>query len=209
MKLLFALLFFAVFAFTTAQSPYENAMNSAMEKWETAKTPEELTAVANQFERIAAKDTDKWEPLYYSILAKTVYSFGLPKEEAFRQLEKIEMDYTTLTQLIDNDETKVLKGLFLTVKLVHDPMVYGPTVPQEIMALYQAALKENPSNPRAMSNLAHFNMEGAAYWGQDAKKYCPDLSKAIEIYKTEKKDGYKPVWGLSQAEKTFAEKCGE
>ena len=135
MKLLFAPLFFAVFAFTTAQSPYENAMNSAMEKWETAKTSEELTAVANQFERIATKDTDKWEPLYYSILAKTVNSFGLPKEEAFKQLEKIEMDYTTLTQLIDNDETKVLKGLFLTVKLVQDPMVYGPMVPQEILSL--------------------------------------------------------------------------
>lgn len=202
---------FALFAinFVFSQAMYENAMNSAMENWEKASTTEDFTAVANQFDRIAAKETDKWEPLYYAMLVKSVQGFNLPKDEALKQVERLELDYAKLTQLINNDETKVLEGIFKTVKLAKDPMTYGPTLPQEIMAIYTEALKINPNNPRAIANSAEFDMGAAEYFGQDPKIHCPKIEKAIELFKKEEKDGYKPTWGQSRAEKVLAEKCGE
>ena len=209
MKALFVTVLLAIASLLLGQSPYETAMNSAMEKWESAQSPAELTAVANQFDRIAAKETDNWEPLYYSILVRSVQGFMLPKDEAFKSIEKIEMDYDRLTKLMDNDETKVLKGLYLTVKVAKDPMTYGATLSEEITNLYAAALKENPENPRAMFHLAEYNMQGAQFWGQDPKSFCPQIAKSIELFKAEEKDGYQPTWGQARAEQVYAASCAE
>lgn len=209
MKTLFVTVLLAIAAMVFGQTPYENAMNSAMQNWEKAQSPQDLTAVANQFDRIAAKETENWEPLYYSILVRSIQGFMLPKDEAFKSLEKIEMDYSTLTEMLDNDETKVLNGLYLTVKVAKDPMTYGATLSEEITRLYGEALMENPDNPRAMFHLAEYNMEGAQFWGQDPKSFCPQIAKSVELFKTEEKDGYKPTWGQERAEQVYAEKCGK
>lgn len=208
MKNLFLSIVIILSAVTFGQTAYENAMNSTMNKWENAKSTEELIAVSNQFKRISAKETEKWEPLYYSILVRTLNAFAQSKDDAFKALEEIESDYENLILLADNDETKVLKGLFLTVKVAKDPMTYGATLSPIIMKTYNEALAMNPNNPRALLNLAEYEMGGAKFWGKDPKDYCPKIEKSVELFKAEEKDGFVPRWGLERAEQVLTESCG-
>lgn len=208
MKNLFLSIVIILSAVTFGQTAYENAMNSTMNKWENAKSPEELVAVSNQFKRISAKETEKWEPLYYSILVRTLNAFAQSKDEAFKALEEIASDYENLILLADNDETKVLKGLFLTVKVAKDPMTYGATLSPIIMKTYNEALAMNPNNPRALLNLAEYEMGGAKFWGKNPKDYCPKIEKSVELFKAEEKDGFVPRWGLERAEQVLTESCG-
>lgn len=208
MKNLFLSIVIILSAVTFGQTAYENAMSSTMNKWENAKSPEELIAVSNQFKRISAKETEKWEPLYYSILVRTLNAFAQSKDDAFKALEEIESDYENLILLADNDETKVLKGLFLTVKVAKDPMTYGATLSPIIMKTYNEALAMNPNNPRALLNLAEYEMGGAKFWGKDPKDYCPKIEKSVELFKAEEKDGFVPRWGLERAEQVLTESCG-
>lgn len=208
-KTLLVSVLLSLLSYLSAQTPYENAMNSAMENWKKAKTAKEVIAVSNQFERIANKESDNWIPGYYAILTRVTNAFALEKEEAFNELEKVESDYQNLVEISDNDEVKVLKGMFLTVKVAKDPMIYAPTLSEEIMKTYQIALKENPENPRAMLILAEYEMEGAKYWGKDPKSYCSEIEKSIELFKSEKSKDFSPKWGLERAEQVFETNCKE
>ncbi len=63
----FALGFMSLLSY--AQSNYEKAMTEKINKLEATRSPEELQALANDFQRIADKEKDKWQPSYYTALA--------------------------------------------------------------------------------------------------------------------------------------------
>ena len=186
MKKFVSCVLFTFSLLVSAQTTYENAMNSALSDFDSIKTIEDFTPVIHQFERIAQKENTKWQPLYYIILTETLKGFYLPKDEAFQLLEKIEADFSKLNDLVQNDETAVLKGLFQTLKVAKDPMTYGPTLSSEIMQTYAKAIQENPNNPRAWAQMAEFEMGGAKFWGKDPKTSCPKVEKALKLFKKEK-----------------------
>ncbi|MGI9527898.1 MAG: hypothetical protein ACR2MS_12390 [Weeksellaceae bacterium] len=192
------------------QTPYQKAMKNALDRWNQTESIEEFTAIANQFDRIAEKDSTAWEPKYYAILLRSIQGFYLPKEIAINAMDEVEEDYNKLLLLEDNSEIKILKGLFETVKISKDPMVYGRTLSASISKTYAEALEQNPNNPRAIYNLAQYEMGGAKYWGKDPKDSCPKVEKAIELFKAEKnakRQGFEPRWGLEEAQKLWDTTC--
>ena len=52
-----------------SQTAYEKAMTEKISKIEASKSPEELTALANDFERIGTKENAQWLPYYYAAYA--------------------------------------------------------------------------------------------------------------------------------------------
>ena len=50
---------------------YYGAMGASLQQYGTAKTPEELDALAAKFERIGDAEKTQWLPFYYAALIKT------------------------------------------------------------------------------------------------------------------------------------------
>lgn len=195
-----------VFVFSNAQSKYETEMQKTFSEWDSAKTSEQLVQVSQHFERIANVEKANWIPKYYVILTKTLNAFSLEPKVAFEEVDNLLTKYDELTQLKDNSETLVLKGLLLTVKVAKDPMTYGQSLSPKIMEIYQKSVAID-NNPRAMYLLAQYKMGGAKFWGKDPKEYCSEVEKAIEILSSEKKENFEPSWGKKQAEEIKAKVC--
>ena len=61
---------------TFAQDKYEKAMKTNLEKMDQCRTAEDWINVANNFERIALAENDKWLPYYYSSFSDVIAAFN-------------------------------------------------------------------------------------------------------------------------------------
>lgn len=207
MKPLFITVLLALATYLMGQTSYENAMNASMLKWENPETTSDYNSLANEFNKIARENPNEWEPRYYSILVKVVASFGLPKEDAIKEIEATEKEFQTLKTIDYNDEVKVLEALMHTVKVAKEPMQYGPTLSLEIISIYNKALQDNPKNPRALFHLAEYQINSAPYFGHNPKDFCPQIQESLVLFAQEKQDAYAPKWGEERAQKAWDRNC--
>ena len=83
--LTFSLVLVSITAF--AQSAYEKIMKERIAKIEACKTPQEFEALSNDFKRIAEKEQNKWEPLYYAAFASVQQGRVLMRENKIADAE--------------------------------------------------------------------------------------------------------------------------
>ncbi|HEX6849122.1 MAG TPA: hypothetical protein VF144_19190 [Chitinophagaceae bacterium] len=200
-----------VAGWSIAQMPekFVKAMEAKIALLDSANTVEELTDLANAFERIADAEKNQWLPYYYAAfcnasagtLAGAVGDMMAAKadktdpyaDKADQQIKKAE----DLSR--GNSEIFIVKKMIATLRMLGDPMnrymTYGP----EAQAMLEEARKSNPDNPRV------YLLEG-----QD-KFYTPEqfggskteakilFEKAQALYGTFKPEtNIHPNWGKSQ-----------
>ncbi|NER14138.1 hypothetical protein GWK08_11850 [Leptobacterium flavescens] len=186
---------------------YEQGMQKAFELWGQDKEAE----ASNLFERIASAEKENWLPYYYVAQINTIVSFGEQDEEKLSlQLEKAKKYLDQAKELSpENPELIVMEALINTAWISFDGAKYGMTLSGKNTELYKEALELAPKNPRVILSKAEWDMGSARFFGQDTTPYCKDVEKALELFRTFKKEiKFYPGWGERRAEQIL-ESCGK
>lgn len=195
-----------------AQTAYDKAMTEKIGKIEPSQTPEELTALANDFDRIGTKENTQWLPYYYAAYATIQKGRSLMKlgktaelDPVAEQAEKYIAKAETLSP--NNAEIFILKKITSGFRMMVDPMSrYMQEAPIAQSALAKA--KElDPNNPRITVLLAEDAYFTPEQYGGSKSKGVELFNKALEQFKTYKtKTALDPNWGKSEAEYFISQK---
>lgn len=199
----FALVLLSLTAF--AQTGYEKAMTEKIAKMETCKTPEDFQVLANDFQRIAEKEKDKWQPLYYvafSFIQKGRLQMRDGKTQDLDEPADQAMKYLASAESIsDNAEIHLLKKMAYSLKMMVNPMQRYMTDGAKAATELATAEKLEPNNPR----VALIKAEDMYF---TPEQYGGSKTKGLELFKQalEKFNSYKPKtsidpnWGKEEAE---------
>lgn len=184
----------AVFA---QSEKYMGAMGGALQQLGEAKTAEEMTAVAQKFERIADAEKTQWLPYYYAAMIKarmSMMGFGGDKDvvadEAAALVEKAEAIEK------NNSEILCIKSLIATAKMLVNPqaryMEYGMKSGQYL----EEAKKADANNPRPFMLQANNLKNTPEQFGGGCKTAKPLAEKALQLYASFKPvSAVHPSWG--------------
>ncbi len=213
--ILLSIALFVITGLTTvfAQSAqYQAAMTDALTEFNAlnqASKPEDLLAVAGQFERIAGAEPTQWLPSYYAALTYNYMGFrGNDAAAKDKYLDKASQLVAQADKISpNNDEVHVLLAQIAQAKMVVDPMnrwqEYGPIFSQEI----SKARALNAENPRSYMLEGTSLMYTPEQFGGGPKTACPLLTQAAAKFATVKPASpLHPTWGQSQLEPMLA-KC--
>ncbi len=200
----------ALFAFTmglSAQSNpvYEQAMEKALAKVDSASSVKDLAAARNQLERISLMYADEWLPPYYMAYADILSVYMGQKSEKALENAKTNLDKLSSYAKVDKSELNTLLGYYYMALIMLNPATNGQKYFNNVNSSFSKALEQNPDNPRAVYLSAFFEQnlpEGL----RSGKDFCAEMSKAKELYAKEQKSVDKPYWG-EYFLNTLLEKC--
>ena len=206
-------LFLAVCAFTVAafsqSEKYVAAMQKNLQLFDSAKTAEDYTKMANTFERIGDAEKTQWAPYYYAALALSS-SGWMPQVQDKDANAGIMLVFCTKSEAIAPDdiaksEIEVIRNMASTQQMMVNPQARWGTYGKAAGEALQKGMKLNASNPRAYY-LQGMSMLGTpVQFGGGKDKAKPLFEKAIELYKSEKPAQLYPHWGHKQAEEGLAQ----
>jgi tetratricopeptide (TPR) repeat protein len=184
-----------------ANSAFEKAMRKNLDNLKSAKTLEELVEVANSFERIAANQPNEWLPSYYCAYTNVRIS-NLQKtpqaKDDYLDKAQTHLDNALKTQK-DDSEITALQGFILMMKVSVDPANRGQTLSPKVSAIFEKAIKLNPSNPRALFLIANWEYGMAKFFNGDTSNACRNIIRALELFESEAKGEFDPAWGKEMA----------
>jgi len=192
-------------------SKYEEAMLAQIDKLYKVRDMKDYQPIINTFERIAAKESDKWEPLYYAGYA---YSMMAARSEDPKEKDKyldLGLDKVKQGQKLAQQESELatLEGFIHMIRLSIDPASRGQQYSGLSMSSYGKALALNPENPRASYLMAQMKIGTANFFGGDTSEACGELKASLQKFDTYKSENVlAPQWGRRQAEGAIAQ-CGE
>lgn len=200
--ILITTMFFAMHISHAASSKYEEAMKENISKLYASRTIEEYQEVINKFDRIAAMEKDKWEPLYYAgfgfIMMATEAKEATVKDKYLDlAMEKINGG----KQLMPNEsELIALEGFVHMIRVTVDPATRGAQYSGLSMQAFGKAVGLNPDNPRALYLMGQMEYGTAQFFGSDTGEACEKLKLAVEKFDTYVSDNpLAPAWGKGGA----------
>ena len=159
-KTIFILTAILVGSFSFAQMPdkFVKAMETKIVSADTAISVQELTDLANAFERIADAEKNQWLAYYYAAFcnAKAGLMVGsggdmmaAKADKTDPYADKAEKQISKAEELMkNNSEIFVIKKMIATLRMMGDPMnrymTYGP----QAQAMLDEAKKLDANNPR-------------------------------------------------------------
>lgn len=195
--LLFVFLFTINFSFAVNNN-YDKQMKKNIEALNKAEAIEELQAIANQFERIANKETDKWLPLYYTAFANIKIALRQENKDNIDPILDKAQKYIDKAVLLskDNSEIVTMQGFLYLIRIQVSPMRRG----REFSALanqnFDLAMELNPKNPRPyyLKGISVYNTP--KMFGGGEKNALPLLHAAQEKFNNFKPTTeIMPNWG--------------
>jgi hypothetical protein len=189
----------SVFATNASDSSerFQKAMGATLEQMKTAQKPEEIQAVANQFERIASAETAEWLPNYYAALCQLMLSQKGEKSGVDALMDKADIFIQKAEKLSpNNDEIEVLKADIAMMRISVDGMSRFMTYGQAFEIAIQKAQSINPENPRAYALKASMVYYTPEQFGGGAKNACPIVKVALGKFTNFKATyAFAPTWG--------------
>lgn len=195
-----------------AQTAFEKAMTEKIAKVQDHKTPDEFTALANDFDRIGIKENTQWLPYYYAAFAtiqkgRILMQSGKASDldPVAEQAEKYILKAEALSP--NNAELFILKKMTSGFRMMVDPMSrYMQEGPIAQNALAKA--KElDPNNPRITVLLAEDAYFTPEQYGGSKPKGVELFKKAMEQFAVYKpKTALDPNWGKAEAEYFLSQK---
>ena len=164
--------------------PYIEAMAEGMTMLENAQSHEDLVAAANQFERIAEAETNKWHPSYYASFAMTMVAAN-QKDPA-----QIDSNLDAAQRFIDkassvsenNAEILALQGFIYMLRIGVDPGTRGQQYSGMSVTFLQKAKAIEPENPRVLHLLAQLSFGTSMFFGSDTSEACNMNDIALERF---------------------------
>lgn len=189
-----------------AQNNYEKVMKEKIAKIETCKTPEDFQALANDFQRIAEKETTKWQPNYYTAFSYIQKARVLMREGKMQELDAVAdqaQKYIDAAGTADKDNSEIhlLQKMVYSLKMMVNPqeryMTFGMKAQEELTI----AEKLNPDNPRVSLIKAEDTYFTPEQYGGSKTKGIEQFKTALEKFNAFKpKTTLDPDWGKPEAE---------
>ena len=133
-----------------ADDKYETEMKKNLAKIDECKTASEFMKVANNFERIAVAENNKWLPFYYSsflyVLASYADSSNTRKDIYLDKAVKFNSVADSLEP--NNSEIYTLKGMIAQARMQVDPMNRWQKYGTEANTNFTKAMEMDTLNPR-------------------------------------------------------------
>jgi hypothetical protein len=203
-------IFLALFAFQGFSSNYEEVMKTNIDNIAGAKSFGEMNELANQFERVANAEQDKWLPGYYAAycFVQSTFMEKMENEQVHQQLDKAQTHIDKLLKNFDKEsEIYALQALVYQLRITDMSKGYKYSkLSNEALVM---AEKFNPENPRVYYLRGSNTFHTPKMFGGGPENAKPYLEKAAEMFAKEKpKNELLPVWG-SAHNKHLLRKCSE
>ncbi|MBW8362506.1 MAG: hypothetical protein K0M56_10015 [Kaistella sp.] len=210
-NLLVALMVFCGFT-AFAQTNYEKVMAEKIAKIEQSKTPEDFTALANDFLRIGEKEKTQWLPGYYAALAHIQKGRMLMRDGKVSELDPIAKEAQSALDKSadlskDNAEIFILQKMIHSLKMMVNPQERFMSEGMLASDALGKAEKLDPENPRISLLKAEDIYFTPEQFGGSKEKGLEFFQKSLEQFKTYKpKSAIDPNWGQGEAEYFLANK---
>ena len=198
MLIFLSLLFFTV---AIADDKYEKEIKKNIEKINACKTSNDFIKVANNFERIAVAEKDKWLPYYYSafvyVLASYADSSNIRKDIYLDNAFKFNEIADSLQP--NNSEIYTLNGMISQARMQVDPMNRWQKYGADATNYFTKAMQIDTLNPRPeyLIGIGIFFTPKQFGGGSTAAK--PILEKSLAKFeKFVPENDIMPNWGKGQ-----------
>jgi hypothetical protein len=193
----------AVSSFAQSEK-YITAMKKNIAGMDTSfKNPADLLTLANNFERIAIAEKTQWLAYYYAAFSQVNYGFMQQDKEKVDAIADKATDMINKADSLmpENSEISCIKSMIASCHMMVNPMQrymeYGP----ESNSNMEAAMKQDPTNPRPY----YLKGQGLKYTPEQFGGGCatakPELQTALDKYATFKPASeLSPNWGKTQVE---------
>jgi hypothetical protein len=208
-KLLFISAIMIAVAANAQSDKYVAAMQSNLQKFETAKTINDYEALAAAFTRIGDAEKTQWLPYYWAAIALSTGTWADEKVDkeamAARIIVLADKADAFTTDNADKSEILVLRNMAATQQMVVDPQSRYMSYGQQAAGYLQKGMSLNANNPRLyyMQGMSVFNTP--EQFGGGKAKAKPIFEKAVALYKAEKAKPLYPHWGDKEAENMLAQ----
>ena len=197
MKKLFLTMLLLTTVSIFAQTTFDKVMTEKIAKIDQAKTPEDFTALSNDFVRIGDKEKTQWLPYYYA---------------AHTELDAITADAQTYLDKAsdlskDNAEILILQKMIHGLRMMVDPQARYMSESMLGAAALEKAEKLAPENPRITMLKAEDTYFTPEQFGGSKTKGLELFQKALDQFKVyQPKTSLDPNWGKGEAEYFLANK---
>ena len=200
LSILLSLLFLTV---AIADDKYEKEIKKNLEKIDECKTPNDFIKLANNFERIAVAEKDKWLPYYYSafvyVLASYTDSVNSRKDIYLDKAFKFNGMADSL--MPNNSEIYTLKGMISQARMQIDPMNRWQKYGADATANLTKAMQIDTLNPRPEYLIGVGTYYTPQQFGGGPQTAKPILEKSLAKYeKFIPESEIAPNWGRENLE---------
>jgi tetratricopeptide (TPR) repeat protein len=194
-----------------SQSEYETAIKSGLDLFYQSASIEEMQNSANQFDRIAEAESEKWLPRYYAAYVQTIMAFKIQEPE--KKTKYIDAAQKQLNKALEiapkESELHTLQGMVYQATIGIDPMKNGQIYSGKAAACFNTATAYNPGNPRPFYLQGVSVLHTPEQWGGGKKAAYPLLAKAASLYESfEPESTIAPNWGMEDCQKQL-KACSE
>ncbi|MEN8118038.1 MAG: hypothetical protein ABFS16_13725 [Bacteroidota bacterium] len=196
MKTIITILLTAI-ATTVFSSNYEEVMKTNIDKMYKSTSSVELQILANQFERIANAEKDKWLPGYYAAYCFTssIFFDEMETDDKHKQLDKAQAIIENLLKK-HNEESEIYALQALVYQLRITDMSKGYKYSTLSAKAIDEAERLNSDNPRVYYLRGSNTFHTPKMFGGGPAKAKPHLEKALEMFETQKPEcELAPTWG--------------
>ena len=190
-----------------AQADYEKVMSDKIAKLETTMSVEQFQALANDFDRIAKKETKQWLPAYYAAFAYLQKGRMLMQSGKMSELSvnaNAADKYLDQAEAIagkDNSEIHLLRKMAYSLRMMENPAERYMTDGMKAMDELKKAETLDPNNPRVALIKAEDTYFTPEQYGGSKEKGLQQFKEALEKFNTFKpKTALDPNWGKAEAE---------
>ena len=204
-QLIIILCMFMAVAASAQNEKFMGAMQSRMEGYKTAKTPQDFLDISNAFERIAETEKNQWLAFYYAAHAQVLHGYMLAQtnpaaldpiadkaEQLINKAEALEKN---------NSEITCVKSMIAQLRMMVNPMQrfqqYG-TLMNEYL---EKAKQQDPANPRPYALQSQSLFYTPAQFGGGCATAKPIAEQGMKLEEAFKpKTELHPKWGKQQFE---------
>ena len=198
LSVILSLLFLTV---AIADDKYEKEIKKNLEKIDECKTPNDFIKLANNFERIAVAEKDKWLPYYYSafvyVLASYADSLNSRKDIYLDKSDKFNNIADSLQP--NNSEIYTLKGMISQARMQVDPMNRWQKYGADATKNFTKAMEIDTLNPRPEYLIGVGIFFTPKQFGGGSTAAKPILEKSLAKFeKFVPENEIMPKWGKEQ-----------
>lgn len=210
-KLMFSLLLAAAAPLALAQTApsstiYEKTMKEKITKLEASQDSAEMIGLANDFSRIATKESAQWLPNYYAALAVIQNGRMMMRTGKTDQLDEVAEEaqkYLDASQKLspNNVENYILEKMIHSLKMVVNPRERFMTEGKLAATALAMAEKLDPENPRISLLKGEDAYYTPAQYGGSKTKGLELIKKAVQQFQSyQPASALAPNWGLAEAQ---------
>ena len=204
MKTLLALILsFSAITGVLADDKYENAMKKNLDKIDEYTTSDDYIKLANNFERIALAEADKWLPYYYASFIYVLANYAdSSKTQKDIFLDKaVELINKADSLAPNNSEVYTLKGMLAQARMQIDPMSRWQKYGGEAQFSFQKAMEADSLNPRPEYLVGAGVFYTPKQFGGGPDKAKPILENSLRKYEQfVPANDLMPTWGKQMVE---------